>query len=111
MPLFARSTESTDLAAAKVARQATASLAGLMAARGTTRSQLAAAMGVSPGRVSQILAGEANLTVRSLAAAAQALDSCVEIRFFDPAQQPADQPTSMTGTDNAHHATDPLHQY
>jgi hypothetical protein len=32
------------------------------------------------------MSGDANLTVRSLASAAAALDACVEIRFFDPPQ-------------------------
>jgi transcriptional regulator with XRE-family HTH domain len=93
MPLFSRNATQADLAGGRLARQAAASLAGLLAVRGTTRAKLAAAMGVSPGRVSQILSGDANLTVRSLAAAADALGACVEIRFFDP-PEPAEEPPS-----------------
>lgn len=52
-----------------------------MAGQGKTRSDLAAAMGVSPGRVSQIMSGDANLTVRTLAAVAEALDADVQITF------------------------------
>jgi transcriptional regulator with XRE-family HTH domain len=43
--------------------------------RGLTRADLAARMGVSPGRVSQILSGGENLTLRSLAALSTALDA------------------------------------
>jgi len=42
---------------------------------GLTRADLAARMGVSPGRVSQILGGGENLTLRTLAALATALDA------------------------------------
>ena len=88
MSIFARSESNTDLAAAQLARQATASLAGLLAGLGKTRSELARAMGVSPGRVSQIMSGDANLTVRTLAAAAEALGAGVEIRFYAHPQTP-----------------------
>ena len=47
----------------------------LMAERGLTRADLAARMGVSPGRVSQILGGSENLTLRTLAALGAALDA------------------------------------
>jgi DNA-binding transcriptional regulator YdaS (Cro superfamily) len=86
MPFLTRGEDSAELPAGRLARQATASLAGLLAARGVSRSELAKLMGVSPGRVSQMMSGDANLTVRSLASAAAALDACVEIRFFDPPQ-------------------------
>jgi transcriptional regulator with XRE-family HTH domain len=46
-----------------------------MRERGLTRADLAARMGVSPGRVSQILGGGENLTLRTLAALAVALDA------------------------------------
>ena len=42
---------------------------------GISRADLAARMGVSPGRVSQILGGGENLTLRTLAALATALDA------------------------------------
>ena len=47
----------------------------LMRERGLTRADLAARMGVSPGRVSQILGGGENLTLRTLATLATALDA------------------------------------
>ncbi len=43
--------------------------------RGMSRADLAAQMGVSPGRVSQILGGGENLTLRTLAALSAALDA------------------------------------
>ncbi len=46
-----------------------------MRERGLTRADLAGRMGVSPGRVSQILGGGENLTLRTLAALSTALDA------------------------------------
>jgi transcriptional regulator with XRE-family HTH domain len=46
-----------------------------MRERGLSRAELAARMGVSPGRISQILGGGENLTLRTLAALATALDA------------------------------------
>lgn len=46
-----------------------------MRERGLTRADLASRMGVSPGRVSQILGGGENLTLRTLAALSTALDA------------------------------------
>ncbi|MEU3353661.1 helix-turn-helix transcriptional regulator [Streptomyces sp. NPDC037389] len=70
-------------AGARLARQTTASLAGLLAERDMTRKDLAEQLGVSPGRVSQILSGDENLTLRSLAAVAESLDATIEITFRD----------------------------
>ncbi|OIJ88673.1 hypothetical protein BIV25_36545 [Streptomyces sp. MUSC 14] len=102
MGIFARDESRTTLAASRIGRQATASLAGLLAGQGKTRSDLAAAMGVSPGRVSQIMSEDANLTVRTLAAVAEALDADVQITFR-PRAQPTDA-RARSGTD-----TSPLH--
>jgi transcriptional regulator with XRE-family HTH domain len=52
-----------------------------MRERGLTRADLAARMGVSPGRVSQILGGGENLTLRTLAALATALDARFDIQL------------------------------
>lgn len=46
-----------------------------MRERGLSRADLAARMGVSPGRISQILGGGENLTLRTLAALSTALDA------------------------------------
>jgi transcriptional regulator with XRE-family HTH domain len=47
--------------------------------RGLTRADLAGRMGVSPGRVSQVLSGGENLTLRTLASLATALDGRFEL--------------------------------
>jgi transcriptional regulator with XRE-family HTH domain len=52
-----------------------------MRERGLTRADLAARMGVSPGRVSQILGGGENLTLRTLAALSTALDARFDIQL------------------------------
>src|SRR5215467_15617651 len=44
-----------------------------------TRADLASRMGVSPGRVSQVLSGGENLTLRTLASLATALDARFEL--------------------------------
>jgi transcriptional regulator with XRE-family HTH domain len=44
-----------------------------------SRADLAQSMGVSPGRVSQILSGDENLTVRTLSSVAAALGAEVEM--------------------------------
>ncbi len=59
--------------------QLTNEITWLMTERGLTRADLAARMGVSPGRVSQILGGGENLTLRTLAALAAALDARFDI--------------------------------
>jgi transcriptional regulator with XRE-family HTH domain len=52
-----------------------------MRERGLTRADLAARIGVSPGRVSQILSGGENLTLRTLAALSTALDARFDIEL------------------------------
>ncbi|MFE5871974.1 helix-turn-helix domain-containing protein [Streptomyces roseifaciens] len=83
-----------DAAGSRLARHATASLAGLLAERGMTRKDLADTMGVSPGRVSQILSGDENLTMRSLAAVAAALDVKMEISFSDAPSAERQEPAA-----------------
>jgi len=53
----------------------------LMRERGLTRADLAARIGVSPGRVSQILGGGENLTLRTLAALSTALDARFDVKL------------------------------
>ena len=50
---------------------------------GMTRTELAAAIGVSTARISQILGGHDNLTLKSLVAVAVGLGSRVEVRLTD----------------------------
>ena len=44
-----------------------------------SRAELAQLMGVSPGRVSQILSGDENLTLRTLSSVAAALGTEIEV--------------------------------
>lgn len=44
-----------------------------------TRSELAQSMGVSPGRVSQILSGDENLTLRTLGSVIDALGAEIDV--------------------------------
>ncbi|WP_058047355.1 helix-turn-helix domain-containing protein [Streptomyces roseifaciens] len=92
-----------DAAGARLARHATASLAGLLAERGMTRKDLADSMGVSPGRVSQILSGDENLTMRSLAAVADALDLRMEISFSDSPSAERQGPAAARALAKTHH--------
>ena len=52
-----------------------------MEALGMTRTKLAAAVGVSKARISQILSGYDNLTLKSLVAVAAGLESRIELRL------------------------------
>ncbi|MFI5839174.1 helix-turn-helix domain-containing protein [Catenuloplanes sp. NPDC051500] len=51
-----------------------------------TRGELARAMDVSPGRVSQILSGDENLTLRTLASVVEALGAQIDFTL-----RPADE--------------------
>lgn len=87
----------------------------LMRERGLTRADLAARMGVSPGRVSQILGGGENLTLRTLAALSIALDARFGIELTSLKVE--DAYTSATAADgeasaapNQHSIPRDLHQ-
>jgi len=64
-----------------LATQLTNAVTWYMRERGLTRADLAVRMGVSPGRVSQILGGGENLTLRTLAALSTALDAHFDIEL------------------------------
>jgi transcriptional regulator with XRE-family HTH domain len=49
---------------------------------GLTRAELAGRMGVSPGRISQVLSGGENLTLRTLAALSTALDAQFDVQLI-----------------------------
>jgi DNA-binding XRE family transcriptional regulator len=48
-----------------------------------SQSELAERLGVSRGRMSQILSGDQNMTLRTLASVASALDAMASVRLFD----------------------------
>lgn len=55
-----------------------------------SRAQLAQAMNVSPGRVSQVLSGDENLTLRTLSGVLAALGAQVDFALRPP-DEPADR--------------------
>jgi transcriptional regulator with XRE-family HTH domain len=61
--------------------QVTNEIDWLMRENQISRADLAARMGVSPGRVSQVLSGGENLTLRTLAALGAALDAHFEVEL------------------------------
>ena len=78
-----------------------------MRERNLSRADLATRMGVSPGRVSQVLSGGENLTLRTLASLATALDARFDLDLrplkaaadaatSDYGPRPADQPPPRT---------------
>jgi transcriptional regulator with XRE-family HTH domain len=74
-----------------------------MRERGLTRADLAARMGVSPGRVSQILSGGENLTLRTLAALSTALDArfSIELNALKAGDAYISRHTAVAETDPA----------
>ncbi len=66
-----------------------------MRERGLTRADLASLMGVSPGRVSQVLSGAENLTLRTLASLTTALDARFELDLR-PREPVAETPREIT---------------
>ena len=61
--------------------QVTNEISWYMSERKLTRADLASQMGLSPGRISQILSGGENLTLRTLASLAVALDGEFELEL------------------------------
>ncbi len=61
-----------------------------------SRAELAQEMGVSPGRVSQILSGDGNLTLRTLSSVFVAIDAQVDftLRPVEPPDDPVDDVAS-----------------
>jgi transcriptional regulator with XRE-family HTH domain len=62
-----------------------------------SRADLAARMGVSPGRVSQVLSGGENLTLRTLASLGVALDAHFEIELRPAAEATGGSISHVTG--------------
>jgi len=64
---------------ARLPRDVTTAITWYMKENDVTRRELAARMSVTPGRVSQILSGDENLTLRTLAAVCVALDAHLQV--------------------------------
>ena len=73
-------------AASDLARSITDELSWYMAQHKISRADLAHSLGVSPGRVSQILSGDENLTLRTLSSVCTALGA-----GFDLVLRPASE--------------------
>ena len=73
--------DATDDELASLITQVTNEITWYMSERKLTRADLASQMGVSPGRVSQVLSGGENLTLRTLASLAVALDGHFEFEL------------------------------
>jgi transcriptional regulator with XRE-family HTH domain len=66
---------------ARLPRDVTTAITWRMKDQHVNKAWLAREMGVSPGRVSQILSGDENLTLRTLAAVCVALDAHLEVKL------------------------------
>ncbi|MFE3860600.1 helix-turn-helix domain-containing protein [Streptomyces goshikiensis] len=69
--------------------EVTAAITWFMKQHKIDRSALATMLNVTRGRVSQILSGDENLTLRTLAAVAAALDAHFEVRLVSNGQAPS----------------------
>jgi hypothetical protein len=72
--------------AARVRRELAAAITWYMSSEGPTevaRTQLAQRLGVTPGRVSQILSGDENLTLNTVAVVCVALGAQLETKLVD----------------------------
>ncbi len=84
----ARSAGPPDAQANDLARAVVDELTWYMSEHKVTRADLAQAMGVSAGRVSQILSGGENLTLRTLSGVISALGADLEVTLH-PIDGPA----------------------
>ncbi len=66
---------------ARLPREVTTAVTFFMREHQVTKSELARRLGVTPGRVSQILSGDENLTLRTLAMVCSALDAHIELEL------------------------------
>jgi transcriptional regulator with XRE-family HTH domain len=66
---------------ARLPREVTTAITWRMKQLGVNKADLARAMGVSPGRVSQILSGDENITLRTLASVCVALDAQLDVKL------------------------------
>ena len=73
--------DATDEQLTSLITQVTSEINWYMSQRKLTRADLASRMGVSPGRISQVLSGGENLTLRTLASLAAALDGQFELEL------------------------------
>lgn len=68
---------------ARLPRDLTTAITWYMSEHGVTKRELAKRLGVTPGRVSQVLSGDENLTIRTLAAVCAALDAHLQVELTE----------------------------
>ena len=68
---------------ARLPRELMTAITWHMSERGVTKRELAQRLGVTPGRVSQVLSGDENLTLRTLAAVCAALDAHLQVELIE----------------------------
>lgn len=68
---------------ARLPRELMTAITWYMKDRGVTKRELAQRLGVTPGRVSQVLSGDENLTLRTLAAVCAALDAHLQVELTE----------------------------
>ncbi len=73
---------------ARLPRELTTAVSWYMDEHGITKRELARRLKVTPGRVSQILSGDENLTLRTMAAVCAALDVHLQVELVG--NKPAD---------------------
>jgi transcriptional regulator with XRE-family HTH domain len=87
---------------ARLPREVTTAITWRMEQLGVNKAELARAMGVSPGRVSQILSGDENITLRTLASVCVALDARLDAKLVpnegDSLRGDARYPGSLVGS-------------
>lgn len=83
------STQQIDGALSRLITQITNEINWNMREHGISRAELASRIGVSPGRISQVLSGGDNLTLRTLVTLATALDAEFQVAL-EPNKPQAD---------------------
>jgi transcriptional regulator with XRE-family HTH domain len=76
----------------RLPHETVAAIQWFLTKHGISQRELAAVLGVTPSRVSQVLSGDENLTLRTLATLAAAVDAHIEIELV-----PNDEARSVPG--------------
>lgn len=82
---------------ARLPRDLMTAITWYMTDHGVTKRELAKRMGVTPGRVSQVLSGDENLTIRTLAAVCAALDVHLQVELTE--NKPGDAASWLGGAE------------
>lgn len=73
--------DAVEYESARLQRELTTAVTWYMDERGITKRELAHRLNVTPGRISQILSGGENLTLRTLATVCTALDAHLRVEL------------------------------